>query len=178
MSRRGPRRSLGLVSVNAVVRAGAPKPDLSTVDAVKQAMLNARAVAVRDAWRDAERDAYGKIDRAAWHCRRDEGPDHSSSGFGRRRRVGGRRRSRTRLLSEERGDQRGRSGAGWPLPAAIQLTTIYGAAVTSASDAPDAAKPFIAFMRDDANRAVWTRGGFDPPFTSPIGRGRIAKRSG
>src|SRR6478752_2928598 len=38
------RGILGLVSVNAVVRAGAPKPDLSTVDAVKQAMLNARAI--------------------------------------------------------------------------------------------------------------------------------------
>jgi molybdate transport system substrate-binding protein len=54
-----------------------------------------------------------------------------------------------------------------PLPAAIQLTTIYGAAVTSASDAPDAGKTFIAFMRDDANRAVWTRGGFDPPSPLP-----------
>ena len=38
------RGILGLVSVNAVVRAGAPKPDLSTVDAVKEAILNARAV--------------------------------------------------------------------------------------------------------------------------------------
>jgi molybdate transport system substrate-binding protein len=50
-----------------------------------------------------------------------------------------------------------------PLPAEIQLTTVYGAAVTTASDAPDAGKAFIAFMRDAANRAVWTRGGFDPP---------------
>src|SRR5690348_3488540 len=35
---------LGLVSVNAVVRAGARKPDLSSVEAVREAMLKARAV--------------------------------------------------------------------------------------------------------------------------------------
>jgi molybdate transport system substrate-binding protein len=50
-----------------------------------------------------------------------------------------------------------------PLPAAIQLTTIYGAAVTAASAAPEAAAAFIAFMRDPAHRAVWAHGGFDPP---------------
>ena len=33
------RAVLGLVSINAVVRAGAAKPDLSTPDKVKQAML-------------------------------------------------------------------------------------------------------------------------------------------
>src|SRR6185437_3464284 len=50
-----------------------------------------------------------------------------------------------------------------PLPQAIQLTTIYGAAVTTASAAPDAAAAFVAFMRDPAHRAVWTHGGFDAP---------------
>ncbi len=50
-----------------------------------------------------------------------------------------------------------------PLPDAIQLTTVYGAAVTTASAARDAAKAFITFMREDANRKVWTHGGFDPP---------------
>jgi len=50
-----------------------------------------------------------------------------------------------------------------PLPAEIQLTTIYGAAVTSASPAPDAGAAFVAFMRDPVHRAVWDRGGFDKP---------------
>ena len=39
------RAVLGLVSINAVVRAGAPKPDLSTPDKVKAAILGARAIA-------------------------------------------------------------------------------------------------------------------------------------
>ena len=43
---RGAHRAvLGLVSVNAVVRTGAPMPDLSSPDSVKQAMLNSRAIA-------------------------------------------------------------------------------------------------------------------------------------
>ncbi len=50
-----------------------------------------------------------------------------------------------------------------PLPPAIQLTTIYGAAVTTASAPPDAGEAFIAFMADPKHRAVWTHGGFDPP---------------
>jgi molybdate transport system substrate-binding protein len=50
-----------------------------------------------------------------------------------------------------------------PLPAEIQLTTIYGAGVTAASAAPEAGAAFIAFMRDPAHRAVWDHGGFDPP---------------
>jgi ABC-type molybdate transport system substrate-binding protein len=51
------RAILGLVSVNAVVKTGA---------------CHARC--------DAERHAYGEIDRAAWHRRRDEGQDHPPSG--------------------------------------------------------------------------------------------------
>ena len=38
------RAILGLVSINAVIRTGAPKPDLSTPDKVKQAILNSRAI--------------------------------------------------------------------------------------------------------------------------------------
>jgi ABC-type molybdate transport system substrate-binding protein len=49
------------------------------------------------------------------------------------------------------------------LPAEIQLTTIYGAAVTTAAAAPKAAAAFIAFVSDPKNRAVWAHAGFDPP---------------
>jgi molybdate transport system substrate-binding protein len=50
-----------------------------------------------------------------------------------------------------------------PLPKDIQLTTIYGAAVTAKSAAPDAAAAFIAFMRDSSHGKVWAHGGFDAP---------------
>ena len=38
------RAILGLVPINAVVRTGAPKPDLSTPEKVKQAILKSRAI--------------------------------------------------------------------------------------------------------------------------------------
>jgi molybdate transport system substrate-binding protein len=50
-----------------------------------------------------------------------------------------------------------------PLPAAIQLTTIYGAAVAAGSANADAGRAFIAFMTDPAHRAAWAHAGFDPP---------------
>jgi molybdate transport system substrate-binding protein len=50
-----------------------------------------------------------------------------------------------------------------PLPAEVQLITIYGAAVTTMGKAPEAAAAFIAFMTDPRHRAAWSAGGFDPP---------------
>ncbi len=49
------------------------------------------------------------------------------------------------------------------LPAELQLSIVYGAAVTAKSAAPDAAASFIAFVTDLANRPVWAARGFDPP---------------
>jgi molybdate transport system substrate-binding protein len=50
-----------------------------------------------------------------------------------------------------------------PLPAALQLTTIYGAAVSARSAMPETGAAFIAFMSDPKHRVIWTDGGFDPP---------------
>jgi molybdate transport system substrate-binding protein len=44
----GSRVSLAEVGVGVVVKEGAPKPDISTVDAFKQALLNAKSVAYID----------------------------------------------------------------------------------------------------------------------------------
>ncbi len=46
-----------------------------------------------------------------------------------------------------------------PLPAAIQLTTIYGAAVTADQRGRGSGAAFIAFMADPAHRAAWTARG-------------------
>jgi molybdate transport system substrate-binding protein len=159
------RAILGFVSVNAVVRAGAAKPDLSTAEAVKRAMLASRAVVFATPGATPSGTHMGKL----------------IGQFGIADAMKGRMIHRPAL---EGGVELVRSGdaelgfypksevintegldlAG-PLPDAIQLTTIYGAAITTASATPDAARAFIAFMRDPANRSVWTHGGFDPPPT-------------
>jgi molybdate transport system substrate-binding protein len=157
------RGILGLVSVNAVVRAGAPKPNLSSVDAVKQAMLKARAVVFATPGATPSGTHMGKLieqlgiadamkGRIIYRPAMEGGVElvaggEAELGF----------YPKSEVISATGLELLG------PLPAEIQLTTVYGAAVTTASDAPDAGKAFMAFMRDAANRAVWTRGGFDPP---------------
>ena len=50
-----------------------------------------------------------------------------------------------------------------PLPAGIELNTLYGAAATADSAAGDAAAAFVKFMAAPENRGVWKHAGFDPP---------------
>jgi molybdate transport system substrate-binding protein len=156
------RAILGLVGINAVVRTGAPKPDLSTPEKVKQAILNSRAIT---------------------HATPGATPSGTHMGnlieqFGIADTMKGRIIHRPALEGGVRLVASGDAEIGFypksevintdnltvagPLPAAIQLTTIYGAAVAAASAAPDAAAAFIAFMAEPAHRTGWTQAGFDP----------------
>jgi molybdate transport system substrate-binding protein len=157
------RAVLGLVSINAVVRTGAPKPDLSTPEKVKQAILNSRAVTHATPGATPSGTHMGKLmdqlgiaaamkDRIIHRPALEGGVQLVASG---QAEIGFYPKSEVINTS-------GLILAG-PLPAAIQLTTIYGAAVTTASAVPDAAAAFIAFMSNPAHRAAWTEAGFDPP---------------
>ena len=50
-----------------------------------------------------------------------------------------------------------------PLPGALQLNIVYGAAVTAASPVPGPAAAFIQFLIAPESRKVWNACGFDPP---------------
>jgi molybdate transport system substrate-binding protein len=157
------RAILGLVSVNAVVRTGAAMPDLSSIDAVKRTMLASRAVVFATPGATPSGTHMGKLveqlglaeamtGRIIHRPALEGGVELVASGEAE---IGFYPKSE--VINTD-----GLTLAG-PLPKDIQLTTIYGAAVTSASVAPDAAAAFIAFMRDPAHRGVWAHGGFDPP---------------
>ncbi len=157
------RAVLGLVSINAVVRKGAPKPDLSTTDSVKQAMLASRSLAMAPPGMTPSGTHMGKL----------------LEKLGIADAVKGKLIHRPALEGGVELVESGEAEIGFypksevigfkgltivgPLPPEIQLTTIYGAAVTTASAAPEAAAAFIAFMDDPTHRAVWSAGGFDPP---------------
>ena len=156
------RAVLGLVGINAVVRAGASKPDLSTPDKVKQAMLAARAITHATPGETPSGTHMGKLIETLGIADAMKGKVIHRSAL----------RGGVELVASGEAEigfypkseviSPNLSLAG-PLPDAIQLTTIYGAAVTSKSAAADAGKAFIAFMTDGQVRAVWTQGGFDPP---------------
>jgi molybdate transport system substrate-binding protein len=157
------RGVLGLVSVNAVVRTGAAKPDLSTVDAVKRAMLASRAVVFATPGATPSGTHMGKLVEQLGIAEAMKGKIiHRPALEGGVELVAGGEAEIGFYPKSEVISAKGLTLVG-PLPNAIQLTTIYGAAVTSASASPEAGGSFIAFMRDPANRAVWTHGGFDPP---------------
>ena len=157
------RAVLGLVSINAVVRKGASKPDLSTPEQVKHAMLHARAVAMAPPGMTPSGTHMGKLiekleiadalkDKMLHRPALEGGVELVENGEAE---IGFYPKSEVIGFD-------GLSIVG-PLPQDIQLTTIYGAAVTRMSAETDAGTAFITFMSDAANRGTWTAGGFDPP---------------
>lgn len=156
------RAVLGLVSVNAVVRTGARLPDLSTPDSVRQAMLASRAIAFATPGQTPSGTHMGKVLDQLGIAEAMQGKViHRPALEGGVQLVASGEAAIGFYPKSEVINIDGLTLAG-PLPQAIQLTTIYGAAVTTASAAPEAAAAFIAFVSDPANRPVWSHAGFDP----------------
>jgi len=156
------RAILGLVSVNAVVRSGAAKPDLSTTEKVKQAMLNSRAITHATPGATPSGTHMGKLIEQLGIADAMKGKIiHRPALEGGVQLVASGEAEIGFYPKSEVVNTGGLDVVG-PLPADIQLTTIYGAAVTAGSAAPDAGAAFIAFMHDPQHRAAWAHAGFDP----------------
>jgi molybdate transport system substrate-binding protein len=160
------RAILGLVSINTVVRTGAPKPDLSTPEKVKQAILNSRAITHATPGATPSGTHMGHLIEQLGIAEAMKGRIiHRPALEGGVQLVASGEAEIGFYPKSEVVNTDGLTVAG-PLPSAIQLTTIYGAAVTATSASPDAAKAFIDFMADPAHRAAWMQAGFDPPAPS------------
>jgi molybdate transport system substrate-binding protein len=154
---------LGLVPINAVVREGTPKPDLSSADKVRDTILSSRAVVHATPGATPSGTHMGNL----------------IDSFGGAAAMAGKLLHRPALEGGVELVKSGEAEIGFypksevmnieglvvvgPLPADIQLTTVYGAAVSAASSAADAAAAFIAFMNSPSNSSIWTKGGFDLP---------------
>ena len=156
------RAVLGLVGVYAVVRAGSPKPDLSNVDKVKASILKSRAIVHATPGATPSGTHMGKL------IEQFDIADMMKGRIVHRPALEGGVQLVARGDAEigfypksEVVNTEGLAVAG-PLPAAIQLTTIYGAAVTTASSHADASNAFIAFMTNPEHRDAWSHAGFDP----------------
>jgi molybdate transport system substrate-binding protein len=157
------RAVLGLVSINAVVRTGAAAPDLSTPEKVRQAMLASRAITHATPGATPSGTHMGKlIEQLGIVDAMKSKVIHRPALEGGVQLVASGEAEIGFYPKSEVVNTDGLTVVG-PLPAAIQLTTIYGAAVTLVSPATDAAAAFINFMSDPAHRAAWAHAGFDPP---------------
>lgn len=156
------RGVLGLVSINAVMRSGAAKPDLSTPEKVREAMLSSRAIAHASPGATPSGTHMGRlIEQLGIADAMKEKTIHRPALAGGVQLVASGEAEVGFYPKSEVINTEGLTLVG-PLPDAIQLTTIYGAAVTTDSAAPEAGAAFIAFMRDPAHAPLWAHGGFDP----------------
>ena len=159
--REAPRPNLGIVRIGLVVREGAPKPDISTLEKLKQVMLNAKSVVHATPGATPSGTHLGKV----WEQLGIADAVKAKS-LHRNALDGG-------VAAITKGDaevglypvseiisEKGVALAGL-IPAEVQLNTIYAAGVLTANAAPEPAMAFIKFLTDPANAAHWAHGGFD-----------------
>ena len=155
------RATLGNIGVSVAVKEGAPRPDIATPEKFRAALLNASAIL---------------------HSRPGATPSgtHMAKVMEQLGIAEAMAEKIVHLPSLEGGVDRLRKGEAdfgiyptseivnvegltviGPLPAELQLTIVYGAAVTMRSTAPEAARGFIDFVREPGNRARWADAGFE-----------------
>jgi molybdate transport system substrate-binding protein len=158
----GSRANAATTRIGVAIREGAAAPDISTPEAFRQALIDARAVAFSDA-------AVGGS--AGVHLARlfvDLGLADAIKAKGMPQRTGGEVAKRVAEGKAEIGmtliaeivPVKGARVAG-PLPAPHGNDTTYCAAVMAASKARDAALAFIAALKRPERRAMWTQAGFE-----------------
>ena len=163
--RRGTRVDLARSAIGMAVRKGAPRPDISSVEALKRTLLEAKSIAysasVSGAYLSTELfQRLGIADRVLPKSRRIEGGERVGAVVARgEAEVGFQQISE--LLPVEGIDFVG------PLPAEVQLVTIFSAGVGAASAHPAVAKSFIDFLASPAAAATIRKTSLEPVAVEP-----------
>jgi molybdate transport system substrate-binding protein len=160
----GSRAELGRVGIGVTIRDGATPPDVSTPDALKKALVEARSVAYTNPAEGgtsgiyfasvAERFGIGdEIKKKAVLTR--GGREAAIA-------VAEGRAELAIVFISEAVAVKGVRLAG-PLPPALQDYSAYAAAIPSSSTDPAAARAFIAALTSSAMAERWRSNGFEPP---------------
>ncbi|MEP7031175.1 MAG: molybdate ABC transporter substrate-binding protein [Pseudolabrys sp.] len=156
---------LGRTVTGVMVREGAPLPDISTPEAFKQALLNAKSVAYTDPKSGGSggivfaamleqlgiADAVNK--KAVFGNRGTESAQAVADG---RAEIG------TTFISEAL-PVKGAKVVG-PLPGHLHNANTYTAAVHAKAVSSDAAMAFIRYLTKPEGRSRWTAAGLEPAF--------------
>jgi len=157
--RAGSATDLARSLVGVAVRAGAPKPDIGSADALKRALLQAASIAYSDS-------ASGV---------------YVSTELFQRLGIADQVKAKSRMIPAEPVGlvvARGEAELGFqqmsellpiagidvvgPLPPALQKVTIFSAGIVSTSKEPEAAKALIAFLASPAAAAAILKSGLEP----------------
>lgn len=157
------RRDLGAVGIGVAVREGAKFPDLSSEDALKRALLDAKSVTYMDPARGTSGKHFDEVVlpklgiRDAVRAKAVLGEGGMIAERVARGEVEIAFQQMTELLPV-----RGISIAG-SLPASLQKTTVYAGAVTRVSGSSAEAGELLAFLVSSEGRRVFVSKGFAAP---------------
>src|SRR5215468_9734175 len=158
----GSRVDLGRVGMGVVIREGAPVPDVSTPEAIKQLLLKASSIAYTDPKLGGTSviqlmkiaDSFGIKDVVVKKGVLATGGDDASEKV-----AHGQAEIAFSLISEIV-PIKGAKLAG-PLPGDTQLWTVYTSAIPMSSKEPTHARAFITALTSPAMAPRWSTGGFE-----------------
>jgi molybdate transport system substrate-binding protein len=160
--REEPQARLGTVSVGLIVKEGAAKPDIATLDSFKKTMLDAKSVVhanpaatpsgahLAKTW-----ETLGIADAMTPKVKFSNALDGGVAAIAR-----GEAEVGLYPLSEVIAEK-GVTVVGL-IPREIQLNTVYAAGVLATNTSPEPAIAFIRFLADPAHAKHWTDAGFEP----------------
>lgn len=157
------RGTFGIVGTSVVVKEGAARPDISTKEKFRDAMLAARSVVHSTPGKTPSGTHMGKVvEQLGIAEAMAKKVIHKPALEGGVQLVAAGEADIGIYPSSEVAHVKGLIIVG-PLPAGLEFNSVYGGAATAGSAAPDAAAAFVKFMAAPENRKAWTDGGFDPP---------------
>ena len=157
------RAMFGTLGISVVVKEGAAKPDISTKEKFKAAMLAAKSVVHATPGQTPSGNHMAKvIDELGIAAAMKTKTIHKPALDGGVQLVASGEAEIGIYPASEVAGVNGISLVG-PLPAGVDFTIVYGGAAMTGGAAPDAAAAFVKFMAAPENRAVWKEAGFEPP---------------
>ncbi|AMN40274.1 molybdate ABC transporter substrate-binding protein [Rhodoplanes sp. Z2-YC6860] len=158
----GSRIELGRVGLGIVVRAGAPIPDVSTPDAVKTLLLKAKSIAYTDPKLGATSSTHLLKIAENFGIKDDvvrKGLLATGGNDAAEKVANGEAEIAIAPISDVHAKDARIAGA---LPEAIQLWTVYAAAIPTSSAEPKEARAFVTALTASTLRERWVKAGWEP----------------
>ena len=157
----GSRIELGRVGLGIVVRAGAPFPDVSTPDAVKALLLKAKSIAYTDPKLGATSSTHLLKIAEGFGIKDDvvrKGLLATGGNDAAEKVANGAAEIAVAPISDVHAKDARIAG---PLPEAIQLWTVYAAAIPTSSAEPQEARAFVTALTAPSMRERWLKAGWE-----------------
>jgi molybdate transport system substrate-binding protein len=153
------RADIARSAIGVGVRAGARRPDISTVDALKKALLDARSIAISaqisGVYVTTELlPKLGIADQVMPKIRRVENEPAGNAVV----------RGEAELVVQQISEVRGVKGVDYvgPFPDAVQRVSVFSIGIATKAPNPAGAKAFVDFVLSPSGQAGLKRSGLDP----------------